>query len=80
MASGRLAHSHYDDDAEGGGAPARKKRKVVSARIERPKGVASHFRPADTSQLQEVCVCMFCVCVCVSISCVYKLHYVCVQI
>ena len=55
LASGRLAHSHYDDDGEGGGAPAKKKRrKVVSARVERPKGVAPHFRQVDTSELQEV--------------------------
>jgi DNA ligase-4 len=34
-------------------APA-KKRRVMSLRIERPKGVAPHFRQVDTSDVQEV--------------------------
>lgn len=52
MASGHLAHSHYDD-ADVGVASA-KKRRVVSSRIERPKGVASNFRQVDISDVQEV--------------------------
>ena len=50
LASGHLAHSHYDDTDVG---PATKKRKVAS-RIERPKGVAPQFRQTDTSDVQEV--------------------------
>ena len=51
LASGHLAHSHYDDTDVG---PATKKRKVASSRIERPKGVAPQFRQTDTSDVQEV--------------------------
>ena len=51
LASGRLAHSHYEDTDAG---PAPKKRKVVSSRVERPKGVAPQFRQTDISDIQEV--------------------------
>ena len=54
MASGRLAHSHYDDEADGGVAPGKKKRRALGVRVERPKGVAANFRPTDTSDIQEV--------------------------
>ena len=35
-------------------APASKRRKVASSRIERPRGVAEQFRQADVSDIQEV--------------------------
>lgn len=51
VASGRLAYSHFDDESDK--APASKRRKVTS-RIERPRGVAEQFRQADVSDVQEV--------------------------
>ena len=36
------------------GAPATKKRRVKGTRVERPRGVAAHFRQTDVSDVQEV--------------------------
>ena len=52
VASGRLAYSHVDGESEM--APASKRRKVASSRIERPRGVAEQFRQADVSDVHEV--------------------------
>ena len=35
-------------------APASKRRKVATSRIERPRGVAEQFRQADVSGVQEI--------------------------
>ena len=35
-------------------APASKRRKVASTRVERPRGVAEQFRQADVSDVKEV--------------------------
>ena len=35
-------------------APASKRRKVASSRVERPRGVAEQFRQADVSDVKEV--------------------------
>ena len=53
IASGRLTHQHMDDSDI---APALKKRKVASSRIERPRGVATQFRQTDVSDVQEVTI------------------------
>ena len=55
VASGHLAHQHYEEGEEGeeGEAPSSKRRKAA-VRVERPRGVAPHFRPADTTDVQEV--------------------------
>ena len=36
------------------GAPVTKKRRVKATRVERPRGVAAHFRQTDVSDVQEV--------------------------
>lgn len=53
IASGHLAHRHYDDDMDREDVPKTKKRKV-GTRIERPRGVAEQFRQTDISGVQEV--------------------------
>lgn len=55
MASGRLAYQHMD---ESDAMPAAKRRKTVSSRVERPRGVAAQFRQTDVSDVQEVSVCV----------------------
>ena len=52
VASGHLAHQHYEEGEEGE-VPSSKRRKTA-VRVERPRGVAPHFRPADTTDIQEV--------------------------
>ena len=54
MASGRLAYQHMDESDV---MPAAKRRKTVSSRVERPRGVAAQFRQTDVSDVQEVSVC-----------------------
>ena len=71
MASGHLAHRHYDEDGEegeGGLTTAKKRRRVT--RVDRPRGVAAQFRQTDVSGVEEV-MCMyiyisyvFCACNC----------------
>lgn len=39
---------------DGDQPPAAKKRRVGSARVERPRGVAAQFRQTDTTDVQEV--------------------------
>ncbi len=51
IASGRLSYQHVGD---GDQPPAAKKRRVGSARVERPRGVAAQFRQTDTTDVQEV--------------------------
>ncbi len=51
VASGRLSYQHVGD---ADGAPSAKRRKVTS-RVERPRGVAAQFRQTDVSDVQEVC-------------------------
>jgi len=50
IASGRLTHQHADGED---GAPSAKKRRVTK-RIERPKGVAAQFKQVDASKLEQV--------------------------
>ena len=52
VASGHLAHQHYEEGEEGE-VPSSKRRKAT-IKVERPRGVAPHFRPADTTDVQEV--------------------------
>ena len=52
IGSGHLAHQHYEEEEMG--APATKKRRVKGTRVERPRGVAAHFRQTDVSDVQEV--------------------------
>ena len=55
VASGHLAHRHYDEDGEegeGGLTTAKKKRRVT--RVDRPRGVAAQFRQTDVSGVEEV--------------------------
>ena len=54
MASGHLAHQHYEGGVEGDAPPSKRKRTAV--RVEMPRGVAVQFRHTDTSDVQEVCV------------------------
>ncbi|XP_031573134.1 DNA ligase 4-like [Actinia tenebrosa] len=51
MAEGKLTYQHTDMD--GTSEPTRKKRRVA-ARVEQPRTVAAHFRPADVSSVTEV--------------------------
>lgn len=53
IASGHLAHRHYDDDMDREDVP-KTKRKKLGTRIERPRGVAEQFRQTDVSGVQEV--------------------------
>ena len=58
MASGHLAHRHYDEDGEegeGGLTTAKKRRRVT--RVDRPRGVAAQFRQTDVSGVEEVYTC-----------------------
>ena len=55
IASGHLAHQHYDD--EGKELPPSKKMRGGSGagrRMERPRGVAAQFRRTDVSDVKEV--------------------------
>jgi DNA ligase-4 len=51
MASGHLAHQHYEGGVEGDAPPSKRKRTAV--RVEMPRGVAVQFRHTDTSDVQE---------------------------
>lgn len=51
MAEGKLTYQHTDVD--GTSEPTRKKRRVAT-RVEQPRTVAAHFRPADVSSVTEV--------------------------
>ena len=55
IASGHLAHQHYDD--EGKELPPSKKMRGgagAGRRMERPRGVAAQFRRTDVSDVKEV--------------------------
>ena len=55
IASGHLAHQHYDYDGEE--SPPNKKRRGgtgAGRRMERPRGVAAQFRRTDVSDVKEV--------------------------
>lgn len=53
VAEGKLTHQHASTD-DTSSQPSKKKRRMAT-RIEQPRAVAAHFRPADVSSVTAVC-------------------------